>query len=139
MSGEYIVRVDRFALLVLWVACLLPAEALAQGETTSAIVGQVPYSTALRGLILAMSGQTDKARTILNELKARPKLDPVALVAIADDCSVLGEKDAAFEFLEAAYQERASLLIYLGVRPTFDNIRSDPRFADVLRRMGLPQ
>jgi hypothetical protein len=51
----------------------------------------------------------------------------------------LGEKDDAFEFLEAAYQERASLLIYLGVRPTFDNIRSDSRFANLLRRMGLPQ
>ena len=39
------VRVVRFALLVLWVACLLPAEALAQGETTSAIVGQVRDTT----------------------------------------------------------------------------------------------
>jgi hypothetical protein len=86
-----------------------------------------------------MSGQTDEARTILNELKARPKLDPLALVAIADGYSVLGEKDDAFEFLEAAYQERAHLLIYLGVRPALDNIRSDSRFANLLRRMGLPQ
>lgn len=93
----------------------------------------------MRSLILAMSGQTDEARAILNELKARPKLDPVALVAIADAYSVLAEKDDAFDFLEAAYKERASLLIFLGVRPTFDNIRSDPRFADLLRRMGLPQ
>jgi hypothetical protein len=45
MSGEYMVRVVRFALLVLCVACLLPAEALAQGETTSAIVGQVRDTT----------------------------------------------------------------------------------------------
>ncbi len=45
MSGEYTVRVVRFALLVLCVACLLPAEALAQGETTSAIVGQVRDTT----------------------------------------------------------------------------------------------
>jgi eukaryotic-like serine/threonine-protein kinase len=114
-------------------------ESLAVCEKVASLLGGNPYSRALRGLILAMSGQTDKARTILNELKARPKLDPVALVAIADDYSVLGEKDDAFEFLEAAYQERASLLIYLGVRPTFDNIRSDSRFANLLRRMGLPQ
>jgi hypothetical protein len=45
MSGEYMVRVVRFALLVLCVACLLPAEAMAQGETTSAIVGQVRDTT----------------------------------------------------------------------------------------------
>lgn len=74
-----------------------------------------------------------------NESKTRPELDPTALIALADTYSLLGEKDEAFEFLEAAYQERASLLIYLGVRPTFDNIRSDPRYADLLRRMGLPQ
>jgi hypothetical protein len=62
----------------------------------------------------------------------------MALVCLADTYSVLGEKDEAFEFLERAYQERASLMIFLGVYPTFDNIRSDSRFADLLRRMGLP-
>jgi hypothetical protein len=50
-----------------------------------------------------------------------------------------GGKGRRVAFLDAAYKERASLLIYLGVRPTFDNIRSDPHFADLLRRMGLPQ
>src|SRR5271169_4350673 len=45
MSGEYMVQAVRFALLVLCVACLLPAEALAQGETTSAVVGQVRDTT----------------------------------------------------------------------------------------------
>ncbi len=115
------------------------AESLAVCEKVASLFGGNPYSRALRGLILAISGQTDEAKTILNELKARPKLDPVALVAIADGYSVLGEKDDAFAFLDAAYKERASLLIYLGVRPTFDNIRSDPRFADLLSRMGLPR
>jgi hypothetical protein len=57
---------------------------------------------------------------------------------MADTYSVLGENDAAFALLESAYQERAAFLIYLRVRPTFDNIRSDPRYADLLRRMGLP-
>jgi serine/threonine protein kinase/Tfp pilus assembly protein PilF len=114
-------------------------ESLAVCEKVASLFGGNSYSRALRGMILAMSGQTDEARTILNELKARPKLDPLALVAIADGYSVLGEKDDAFEFLEAAYQERAHLLIYLGVRPALDNIRSDSRFANLLRRMGLPQ
>ena len=78
-----------------------------------------------------------RAKTILSELNEQPKLDPMALIYSAESCSVLGEKDKAFQFLEAAYQERASLLIFLGVRPTFGNLRSDPRFADLLRRMGL--
>jgi TolB-like protein/Tfp pilus assembly protein PilF len=97
------------------------------------------YSRALRGLILAMAGRTDEAKTIVNELKKLPKLDSVTLVFLAEAYSVLGEKDGAFEFLEAAHQERVSALISLGVRPTFDNLRSDPRFADLLRRMRLPR
>ena len=48
-------------------------------------------------------------------------------------------KAEAFELLEVAYQERVSLLIFLNAMPTFGNIRSDPRFPDLLRRMGLPQ
>ncbi|HET7748447.1 MAG TPA: tetratricopeptide repeat protein, partial [Terriglobales bacterium] len=114
-------------------------ESLVVCEKVARLFGGNPYSRALRGLILAMADRADEARTILSELRARPKLDTVALVAIADDYSVLGEKDDAFEFLEAAYKERASLMVFLGVRPTFDNIRSDPRFADLLRRIGLPQ
>ena len=63
----------------------------------------------------------------------------MAIIPLADTYSVLGEKGEAFEFLEEAYQQRVSLLVFLGVRPTFDNICSDPRFADLLRRMGLPR
>jgi serine/threonine protein kinase/tetratricopeptide (TPR) repeat protein len=114
-------------------------ESLAACEKVASLFGGNAYSRALRGLILAMAGRTDEAKTILNDLKKQPKPDSMALVFLADTYSVLGEKDEAFEFLERAYQERASLMIFLGVYPTFDNIRSDLRFADLLRRMGLPQ
>lgn len=50
-----------------------------------------------------------------------------------------GEKDKAFEWLAKAYQEHDSGLVLLKVEPEFDNIRSDPRYADLLRRIGLPQ
>jgi len=93
----------------------------------------------LRALILAIAGRTDEAKTILDDFKKRPKLDSIALISLADTCSVLGEKDEAFEFLEAAYQQRVSMLVFLGVIPTFNNIRTDPRFADLFRRMRLPR
>jgi tetratricopeptide (TPR) repeat protein len=114
-------------------------EGLAACEKLASLLEGKPCSTALRSLILAMAGRSDEAKAILTELKKRPKLDAVALMGIADAYSVLGEKDEAFAFLEGAYQERAGWLIFLGIRPTFDNIRSDPRFADLLRRIGLPQ
>jgi len=50
----------------------------------------------------------------------------------------MGQKTESFEFLEVAYQERASWLVFLGAYPSFSNIRTDPRYADLLRRMGLP-
>jgi TolB-like protein/Tfp pilus assembly protein PilF len=113
-------------------------ESLATCEKATALFRDNPHSRALRSLVLAMVGKTEEAKAILNELNERPKLDPIALIRSAESWSVLGEKDKAFQFLEAAYQDRVSVLIYLGVRPTFNNIRSDPRFADLLRRMGLP-
>jgi serine/threonine protein kinase/Tfp pilus assembly protein PilF len=51
----------------------------------------------------------------------------------------LGEKDQAFAWLEKAYGEKSGFLHYLKVFPSFDSLRSDPRYADLLKRMGLPQ
>ncbi len=52
--------------------------------------------------------------------------------------SILGEKDEAFKFLEQAYQTRQGI-IWLKVEPELDNIRSDPRYAELLRKVGLSQ
>jgi hypothetical protein len=49
----------------------------------------------------------------------------------------LGEKERAFESLEKAKVERSTLLTYLKMDPRFDSLRPDPRFQDLLRRMGL--
>ena len=51
----------------------------------------------------------------------------------------LGERDQAFVWLEKAYDERRINLIWLKVSPEWDNLRSDPRFPDLVRRAGLPQ
>jgi len=51
----------------------------------------------------------------------------------------LGERDKAFEFLEKAYNGRSTILLWLKVSPEFDSLRSDPRFDDLMRRVGLPQ
>jgi len=114
-------------------------ESLAACDKVTSLFGGNAHSRALRGLILAIAGRTDEARTILNDLKRQPKLDSMTVISLADTYSVLGEKDRAFDFLERAYHERVSVMIFLGVDPTFDNIRSDSRFAGLLSRMGLPE
>jgi hypothetical protein len=49
------------------------------------------------------------------------------------------QEDHAFEWLEKAYAEHSRDLVHVRENPGFDNVRSDPRFADLLRRIGLPQ
>jgi DNA-binding winged helix-turn-helix (wHTH) protein/TolB-like protein/Tfp pilus assembly protein PilF len=51
----------------------------------------------------------------------------------------LGDRDKTFEWMERVFEERESLLIFLGVNPEFDNLHSDKRFQDLLRRIGLTQ
>jgi len=114
-------------------------ESLAECEKVASLFGSSPRSRALSSLILAMAGKTDEAQKILSELKGYRKLDSLSLISLAETCSVMGEKTEAFEFLEMAYQERAGLLIFLDAYPNFRNISTDPRYADLLRRMGLPQ
>ena len=67
---------------------------------------------------------------------AKPGYDPAG---VAENCALLGDKDNAFLWLEKAYQQRASELIWLKVDWEWDSLRSDPRFADLLRRIGFPQ
>ncbi len=113
-------------------------EGLAMCQKVASLCGSSPLSRALSSLILAMAGRTDEAQKIVSELKGYRKLDSWSLILLAGTCSVMGEKTEAFEILEVAYQERGSWLVFLGAYPSFRNIRADPRYADLLHRMGLP-
>ncbi len=57
---------------------------------------------------------------------------------IAGNYALLGEKDRAFSLLEKAYREKSGFLANIKSAPPFDSLRSDPRYADLLKRMGLP-
>jgi len=113
-------------------------EGLATCQRVVSLGGSKPLGRALSCLILARAGKTDEAQKILSELKGHQKLDSRSLILLAETCSVMGQKTECFEFLEVAYQERGSWLVFLGAYPNLSNIRTDPRYADLLRRMGLP-
>jgi hypothetical protein len=51
----------------------------------------------------------------------------------------LGDKDNAFEWLSTAYQEHDVNLLALRTDPAFDSLRSDPRYADLVRKVGFPK
>ncbi len=66
---------------------------------------------------------------------AAGKEDPFAVACIY---SRAGDTDKALTWLEKAFKARRTWIIFLGVNPAFDSLRSDPRFVSLLRRIGLP-
>jgi eukaryotic-like serine/threonine-protein kinase len=88
----------------------------------------------------AGAGQRANAEKILRELLQKSKTSYVSPYMIATIYAGLNDKNKAFEFLEKAYQERSPDIPYfLKADLRIDNLRSDPRFQDLLRRVGLPQ
>jgi len=96
-------------------------------------------SRALLGEVLANLGQRQEALQILEELAAASKQRYIAAQSFAIVYIGLGDKDQAFAWLDKAYEERANRRAYLKFEPTWDPIRPDPRFDELLRRIGLPR
>jgi Flp pilus assembly protein TadD len=86
------------------------------------------------GYAYARNGERSKAYDILNEMEAQRNIPSQerAIIYIG-----LGDKDRAFEWLEKAYAERFPPIISLTTEPIFDDLRSDPRFADLAKRINL--
>jgi DNA-binding winged helix-turn-helix (wHTH) protein/TolB-like protein/Tfp pilus assembly protein PilF len=92
------------------------------------------------GRVYALSGKTREAQKVLDELKEQSKKRFVSPVGMAVIHAGLGENGQAIAQLERALDEgEADLLYFLGVHPTWDGLRPEPRFKELLRRMGLPQ
>jgi DNA invertase Pin-like site-specific DNA recombinase len=86
----------------------------------------------------AVAGRRAEALKVLDELTARSRQRHVPAYYIALIYAALGEKDNAFAWLDRAYTQRSWYLTSLKVDPKVDSLRSDPRFADLVRRVGLP-
>jgi Flp pilus assembly protein TadD len=109
--------------------------AIAAGEHGAAVTRRAPFFVGVLGWALAAAGRSDEARTVLEELRARPASSPTA-VSEAWLLGALGDIDDAFEVLARAEQEHQGLLCYTGL-PGFAPLRSDPRFTALLTRLEL--
>ena len=95
------------------------------------------FSLAHLGHTLAMAGRRDEAMAVLKELEGMyTKRESLAQYQAAVYAG-LGDKDQAFGWLEKGFQARNATLVFVKFDLTFDALRSDPRYADLLRRMGL--
>jgi hypothetical protein len=110
-------------------------EVFTQGRKLS---GDHPAMIAMYGHSLALSGDAAGGRKALAELRRLAQSRYVSSVYFAAIYTGLGEKSTALDWLDKAYAERRERLIYLGVEPAADPLRSEPRFRDLLRRIGLP-
>ncbi len=114
-------------------------EAITQAREAVRLSNNDPAYAAILGQICAMGGQPEEARKILGELEAQSKLEHVSPMHFASLYAGLDEKDRMFESLEESFQEREFLLLMTLTDPLLAPLRSDPRFADLVRRVGLPE
>jgi serine/threonine protein kinase/Tfp pilus assembly protein PilF len=96
-----------------------------------------PWTVASLAHASAISGDQSHARRYLAELEQRAVRQFVTPYFVARIFTGLGERDQAFDWLEKAYQVRDECLTWLKVDPTMDSLRSDQRYPDLLRRLGL--
>jgi TolB-like protein/Flp pilus assembly protein TadD len=112
-------------------------EAIAAMKRSAELSGDNVPSSGLAG-IYASSGKRAEAQSILEQAENHPMANRVAFW-IAAAYATLGRKDDALRWLERAYEAREFIMPWLSFYWRFDPLRSDARFTDLVRRMGLPQ
>jgi eukaryotic-like serine/threonine-protein kinase len=110
------------------------ADALAE---LSKAEGPTLEATSQIGHVYAISGKRAKAEQVLKDLTTRSKQRYVSPTYVARIYAGLGQKDQALEWLERGYAVRDSHMASIAVEPTFESLRSDSRFIDLLRRLNL--
>ena len=91
------------------------------------------------GWVYAVSGRRADALKIAQEFRDLSSHAYVDFYCLAGIYAGLGDKDEAFRLLEKGYEQHSATMPYLAVDPFWYGMRSDPRYADLLRRIGLPQ
>ncbi len=114
-------------------------EALPAIEKAWALNPNNPNTLGHLGFIRARLGERAKALEVVGQLESRSRERYIPALAVAAVHAGLDDKDKAFAWLEKAYDERSNRLAYLRVEPIWASLRSDPRFDDLLRRIGLPR
>jgi len=90
------------------------------------------------GWLYAVAGRRKDAERVIRDFNTLSSTATVDPLWVAQIYSGLGDKERAFELLEKSYQRHSANLAFLKPDPFWDNLRSDPRYADLVRRIGVP-
>jgi DNA-binding winged helix-turn-helix (wHTH) protein/Tfp pilus assembly protein PilF len=115
------------------------AQALASTEMSRRLYGEGPWYWSSLAYIYGRAGQPERARHELEKLQEVSRHEQLDQVVMLWADLGMGDKEEALADLEKAYSEHRAILTTLKVEPGFDPLRSDPRFQDLLRRVGLAQ
>ena len=112
-------------------------QAIPEMEKTVAMMNRSPGSLGMLATAYAHAGRRQDALTLINELKQRRQRGYVPAGAFINPYLALGDYDQAFFWCDEAYKEQSGILQWIKVDPFFDPVRNDPRFVDLVRRVGL--
>jgi len=119
----------------------MPEQAVQRFSRAVEVTKDTPFNSfylAALGHAYAMAGNRREAENILQTLSDRGKKSYVSPFDLALVHAALGETDEAFALLDKAVAERSTFLVYSKWEPRLDPLRSDPRFMQVLKQIGLP-
>jgi serine/threonine-protein kinase len=114
-----------------------PRRAIDHLQRATAIVGDSPEIVATLAVAHAAAGDAGTARAIVAALGTRSQSEYVSPVLLAQIHAALGQSDEALDALDRAVELRATDLAWIGVRPTFDELRLQPRFHAIVERIGV--
>jgi Flp pilus assembly protein TadD len=112
-------------------------EAVAELQKAVELSGSSPTCVANLARAYIASGNRSEAEKLLSDLEKRSNSSYSHASEIAEIYLALGDTDQAMNWLEKCFKERFNPSVLM--RPGFDPLRSDPRFKDLLRRIGLPR
>jgi TolB-like protein len=112
-------------------------EAIAAIQKSMEHTGYMPLAISKLGLAYSLRGDRVKAHEVLREAQARFRELGFPSTVLAEIHGGLGDRDKFFECLNRAYDERSPLLPWLKIYPEYDAMRTDPRYDELLRRLGL--
>jgi eukaryotic-like serine/threonine-protein kinase len=113
-------------------------QAISELQTGVKLFGDKEFALAALGHAYAVGGKKQQTKEVLAKLKDIEEHGYVSAFDMAIIYTGAGDKEKALQWLQKAFEERSSFLIYSRWEPRLDPLRSDPRFQDLLRRIGLP-
>jgi len=137
MSPNYFVAHAELATALLRLGKL--NEALLEAQRSAELSKRHSFSLSVLGQVTAASGNRNDALALIKEIEQKPIKGESDKFFIAAIHAGLGDRDEAFAWLEKSFKEHNTAMTNLRIDPFFESLSDDPRFKDILRRMGLPE